>query len=141
MSVFFNAREIVQFAIRIEENGEKFYRYAVGMAKNDVLKEIFNYLADEENEHKRTFVDLVSKMEKYEPVESYPNEYFEYLTGITYIPRLTKDEFLLWFNDNPGYPQYHPPSKWAGVDCSGFIQRAGKHHKIFINNNGKFNPG
>ena len=79
MSIFFDASEILQFAIRIEENGEKFYRHAVRIAKDDDAKEIFSYLADEEIEHKKMFEDLHSKTEKYEPFESYPGEYFEYL--------------------------------------------------------------
>ena len=79
MSLFFNASEIFQFAIRIEENGEKFYRQAVRIAEDDDAKEIFDYLADEEIKHKRIFEDLLSKMEKYKPFERYPGEYFEYL--------------------------------------------------------------
>jgi len=79
MSIFFDASEIFQFAIRIEENGEKFYRYAVRIAEDDDAKEIFDYLADEEIHHKKTFEDLLSKIEKHEPLESYPSEYFAYL--------------------------------------------------------------
>lgn len=79
MSIFFNASEILQFAIRIEENGEKFYRYAVRIAEDENTKKIFNYLADEEINHKKIFEDLLSRIEKHEPVESYPGEYFAYL--------------------------------------------------------------
>lgn len=75
----FDANEIFQFAIRIEENGEKFYRYAAGITKDEEAKKIFNYLADEEVNHKKLFEVLISKIEKYEPVESYPGEYFGYL--------------------------------------------------------------
>ena len=79
MSIFFDASEIFQFAIRIEENGEKFYRHAVRITRDDDTKEIFDYLADEESDHKKTFENLLSKMEKYEPFEDYPGEYLEYL--------------------------------------------------------------
>ena len=75
----FDASEVLQFAIRIEENGEKFYRYADGITKEEEAKKIFNYLADEEINHKKLFEDLLSKIEKYEPPESYPGEYFAYL--------------------------------------------------------------
>jgi len=75
----FDVSEIFQFAIRIEENGEKFYRYAAGIAKDKETKKIFDYLADEEVNHRRVFENLVSKITKYEPFESYPGEYFAYL--------------------------------------------------------------
>ncbi|MCK4261659.1 ferritin family protein [bacterium] len=75
----FAASEVFQFAIRIEENGEKFYRRVNSMTKDAEEKVIFNYLADEELNHKRVFEDLLTKIEKYEPAESYPGEYFAYL--------------------------------------------------------------
>jgi len=79
MSAFFSANEIVQFAIRIEKNGEKFYLYATRIAEDDDAKEMFDDLAREEINHRRIFEDLLSKMEKHEPFESYPGEYSEYL--------------------------------------------------------------
>ncbi len=75
----FNASEILQFAIRIEENGEKMYRRFSKAIKDSKNKKLFGYLADEEVKHKKTFNDMVSKIEKYEPPESYPGEYFAYL--------------------------------------------------------------
>jgi rubrerythrin len=79
MSVFFNADEIFQFAIRIEENGEKFYGHATRITADDNAKKMFNDLAKEEINHRRIFEDLLSKMDKREPIESYPGEYSEYL--------------------------------------------------------------
>ena len=57
----FDASEVFQFAIRIEENGERFYRYAEGIAKEEEEKKIFSYLADEETKHKKEFEDLDKK--------------------------------------------------------------------------------
>lgn len=79
MSLFFDASEIFQFAIRIEANGEKFYRYAVQITEDDDVKKMFDYLADEENKHKTLFEEMLLKIEKYEPLESYPGEYLAYL--------------------------------------------------------------
>lgn len=76
---FFNASEILQFAIRIEENGEKIYRQFSKTVKDDKVKKLFDYLAGEEVKHRKTFQEMVSKIEKYEPPESYPGEYFAYL--------------------------------------------------------------
>jgi len=75
----FKASELYQLAIRIEENGEKFYRKMAEKLENANMKKVFTYLADEEVKHKKTFEDMVSKVEKYEPPESYPGEYFAYL--------------------------------------------------------------
>ncbi len=73
----FDVSEILQFAVRIEENGEKAYRRFSKTIQD--AGELFTYLADEEVKHKKTFEDILSKIEKYEPPESYPGEYFAYL--------------------------------------------------------------
>ncbi len=75
----FEVSEILQFALRIEENGEKIYREFSKTMEGNNVKKLFSYLADEEVKHKKTFEDMVSKVEKYEPPESYPGEYFAYL--------------------------------------------------------------
>ena len=73
------ACDVLQFAVRIEENGEKIYRQFSKTMEDSNVKKLFNYLADEEVKHKKTFENMVSKIEKYEPPESYPGEYFAYL--------------------------------------------------------------
>jgi len=75
----FEPSEVFQFAIRIEENGEKFYRQMVQKFEDPKVKELFSYLADEEIKHKKTYEEMVSKIEKYEPFETFPGEYFAYL--------------------------------------------------------------
>ena len=75
----FEPSEIFQFAIRIEENGENFYHQMAQKFEDEKVKELFSFLADEETKHKKIYEGMVSKMEKYEPFESYTNEYFSYL--------------------------------------------------------------
>jgi rubrerythrin len=75
----FKAGEILEIAIRIEENGEKLYRHAVTLTDDAGIKDLFASLADEEVKHKKTFQAMVSKLESYEPQETYPGEYFAYL--------------------------------------------------------------
>ncbi len=82
MSIF-KASEIYQFAIRIEENGERFYHQMAQKIENANMEKVFTYLANEEVKHKKTFEDMVSKIEKYEPPESYSGEYFSYLRAYT----------------------------------------------------------
>ncbi len=54
----FTGCEIIDMAIRIEENGLKFYIDAGKASKTKRLKEIFNYLAEEESRHMKAFMDL-----------------------------------------------------------------------------------
>ncbi len=75
----FNPSEIYQFAIKIEENGEKFYLSMVDKLDNEKVIKLFKRLAGEEVKHKATFKKLLSSFEDYEPPESFQDEYFQYL--------------------------------------------------------------
>ena len=57
----FSGGDVVQFAIRMEENGELFYREAAGTADDPGVVDLFNRLADEEVKHKKIFQDLFSR--------------------------------------------------------------------------------
>lgn len=78
MSVF-KGSDIVEFAVRIEENGENFYRYAIQLAKDEDTKKIFQNLAEAEAHHKKTFGKIFAVMEKSNPPETYDGEYAAYL--------------------------------------------------------------
>jgi len=75
----FDAGDIVQFAIRIEENGMNFYRYAIQVVKDAQTKQLLSQLADEEAGHKRFFEKLLAGMERNVPAEGYEGEYDAYL--------------------------------------------------------------
>jgi rubrerythrin len=75
----FNPSEIYQFAIKIEENGEKFYLSMVEKMEDEKVIDLFTQLAKEEVKHKAIFTKLLSGFEDYQPPESYQNEYFQYL--------------------------------------------------------------
>lgn len=49
---------IFDFAIQMEEDGEKFYRELAEKSKNEGLKTIFNKLADDELEHYQVFQNI-----------------------------------------------------------------------------------
>jgi len=72
------AGEILQFAIRMEENGERFYREAAAMSSENRVKDLFSKLATEETVHKASFEGLLSKAGLFDPPESYPGEYLAY---------------------------------------------------------------
>lgn len=75
----FNASEIYQFAIKIEENGEAFYTRMLDKIEDEKVIKLFKELAAEEVKHKITFQKLLSGFESYVPEDSYVEEYFQYL--------------------------------------------------------------
>lgn len=77
----FAASDIVEVAIRIEENGINFYKFAEQIAKQEEAKKLFAHLAQAEVAHKKTFEGIFAKMEKYNPPEQYAGEYSDYLRG------------------------------------------------------------
>lgn len=74
-----NIHDVVNFAIRIEENGERFYREAAEIITNQPVKELFERLAQEETGHRKIFERLLSGLGDYQPPETYEGEYFAYL--------------------------------------------------------------
>ncbi|MRR15012.1 MAG: hypothetical protein EG826_01000 [Deltaproteobacteria bacterium] len=75
----FAASDIVQVAVRIEENGIIFYKFAEQLAKQEEAKKLFAFLADAEAGHKRTFEKFFAAVDKYTPAEQYAGEYSAYL--------------------------------------------------------------
>ncbi len=75
----FEASDIVEVAVRIEENGANFYRYAVQLAGKEELKALFQRLADEEVKHQRIFAEILAGMDRNLPPEGYDGEYAAYL--------------------------------------------------------------
>lgn len=75
----YDISEILQVAIKIEENGQRFYAAMKDKLPDEKAKNIFDFLSREEEKHKETFKSLLDQVEKYVPFESYPDEYFFYL--------------------------------------------------------------
>lgn len=75
----FTANDIVEVAVRIEENGITFYNFAEKIAKTEDAKKLFAQLALAEAAHKLTFEKLLSQIETYTPPERYAGEYADYL--------------------------------------------------------------
>lgn len=74
-----NIHDVVNFAIRIEENGERFYREAAEIITNQAVRDLFQRLAREEIGHRKTFENLLSGLGDYRPPETYEGEYLAYL--------------------------------------------------------------
>ncbi|MCK9229594.1 MAG: ferritin family protein [Syntrophales bacterium] len=79
MTTGFEAGDIFEIAMRIEENGSNFYRFAVQIAATEDAKQLFRCLAEEEDKHKEIFRTMLAGIERQEPREGYPGEYGAYL--------------------------------------------------------------
>lgn len=79
MSIFLQVGDIFRFAMRVEEDGQLFYRRASLMAEDDKTQRLFERLADEEVRHKMVFEEMLSKIEEVRHPESYSGEYMAYL--------------------------------------------------------------
>ena len=58
----FTATELFDLAIQVEENGERFYRYALSRVREDSLKNVLCLLADQELEHRSAFLEIKEKI-------------------------------------------------------------------------------
>ncbi len=74
----FTASDVLNFAIRIEEDGELFYRRVANFPNTDEIRSLFNQLADEEIHH-RIFTEMLEKINDVRPPETYPGEFMDYL--------------------------------------------------------------
>lgn len=80
MANVFSGSEIVSFGIQIEKNGRDFYKALAEKAKSDKAKDIFRFLMEEEEKHILVFWKILDSLKEYEPQETYPGEYFAYMT-------------------------------------------------------------
>ncbi|MCU0589655.1 MAG: ferritin family protein [Syntrophobacteraceae bacterium] len=58
----FNAAEVFRVAIKIEENGKRFYEDALRVIDDPSVKKLFQELASQEVEHKKHFEDLRARL-------------------------------------------------------------------------------
>ncbi len=62
----FSAEDILDIAIRLEKNGEKTYREARQHTQDDELKTLLTWIAQEEHDHARWFIELKSRLTQQE---------------------------------------------------------------------------
>lgn len=75
----FTANDVIEFAIAIERNGERFYRLAQERVQDDQVQKMFRRLASDEVAHGRLFEKLRASIDAYDPGDEFPEEYFAYL--------------------------------------------------------------
>lgn len=79
-----NLADILEAAVRIERNGVDFYRKLYESSDVPAARDVFNFLAAEEEKHIGTFRGMLEKVADYNPRFSYPGEYEDYLQGIAW---------------------------------------------------------
>ncbi len=85
MTYDFNAGEIFDVAIRIEENGAAFYRKAAKLQKDSKNEEFLTMLGSMEDRHKVVFVEMkeqITEMESNQTVFDPDNESSQYLLAM-----------------------------------------------------------
>ncbi len=71
MSIFFSIREVIEMAVSTERSGQAFYQTASKLAKENNLKELFRYLAEEERKHLKTFQGLYNLLKEKPEITPY----------------------------------------------------------------------
>lgn len=75
----YNVDEIFQFAVRIEEKGEEFYRKMSEQFRSEKqVADLFSRLAEQEVDHRIFFQKILNSFASYPP-ESFNEEYFLYV--------------------------------------------------------------
>lgn len=79
-----NANDIVRFAIRIEEVGEKFYNKLAQRTEDEEMRKLFQELAKEEIAHRNFFERMLQNLKHYLNLpEDLPQKEQEYLNYYT----------------------------------------------------------
>jgi rubrerythrin len=82
MSIYFSANEVLDVAMGIEKNGAAFYEAMSQKTQDKDTRAIYDYLVSEEKKHLTTFQNMKNSSGNYNPPESYPGEYMEYLKSL-----------------------------------------------------------
>ncbi len=58
----FSAKEIFDIAIKLEDNGERFYRKALDLVSDQGLQDALRWLADQEVDHRNRFLKMKNSL-------------------------------------------------------------------------------
>lgn len=82
MGNIFSGSEIVELGIQIEKNGRDFYNTLVSQSKDEKIRGVFKFLANEEEKHIKIFAEILAKVEKYEPQGLGADDYYAYMNAL-----------------------------------------------------------
>lgn len=77
----FTAREVMQFAVKNEQDGEAFYRKIAKHTAVPAVRTLFLMLAKEESQHARIFKTMLSEVDERETIATDSGEYVDYMTA------------------------------------------------------------
>jgi rubrerythrin len=79
---FYNINDVIEAAVRIERSGVDLYLKLYEGSSVPAARDVFNFLAAEEEKHIGVFRKLLEDSADYAPRFKYPGEYEQYLEGI-----------------------------------------------------------
>lgn len=82
MGNIFAGSEVVEIGIQIEKNGRDFYSVLATQSKSTKAKDIFKYLAEQEEKHIVVFQGILDKTDKYEPQGLDVDQYYAYMNAL-----------------------------------------------------------
>jgi len=82
MGIFVSARELVDIALGIENNGAAFYEALYETASEERMKGVYRYLADNEREHAAVFRTILSSGEDQSLGDTFDDDYDRYLKSL-----------------------------------------------------------
>ncbi|MDD5502237.1 MAG: ferritin family protein, partial [Candidatus Thermoplasmatota archaeon] len=83
MAMYFSMCDVMQTAVGIEQNGERFYSTLAGKLKSPAVKKIFVALGKEEQAHIGKFQDIYNAVEKKPLVCEFDNETIAYIKALS----------------------------------------------------------
>jgi rubrerythrin len=92
MPVLFSGSELLDVALGIEKSGASFYGSMATLARNEMTRGVYAYLADEEQKHIRIFQGMLASSADYRPLETYTEEYDLYLKALVDSAVFTDDQ-------------------------------------------------
>ncbi len=91
MAEIFSPQDILRVAINVEENGMNLYEKLAEAAKEDKIKEVWKYLQEQEEIHRKIFQDMLDNVGDYVVYEFTKGEYDAYLKAIASEYIITQD--------------------------------------------------
>lgn len=92
----FTAREVLQFAVKNEQEGEALYRKIADRTADPAVRKLFLLLAKEDLRHAGVFRQMLSQVDGGETIRTAPGEYGDYMSAyymadILFSPNRTEE--------------------------------------------------
>jgi len=91
MSQNYSPGEVLKIAVEVEENGKVLYGVLELESRSEQMKEIWAYLKDQEEIHRKVFQDMLDRQKDYIVAEFSPGENQAYLRAIASEYIFTQD--------------------------------------------------